>query len=290
MAITANIIRNMFQEYKTITYKGKVVFHKITTKAPTRDLKPFQDNEACFMFVNRGEFSIRTPDQLLEFNQDEGLLAKCFNFFVETTEQQRSKHESMEFLGIFLFPEHVENLLDLDLSASSQRVDFNVKQLPINQLFKSYKDSVNVLVDNPELSDQLMIETKLKEFVLLISKSQNMTPLDFLSSMFNLNQTPFRKTIEHNLYGGLALVQFAQLSGMSLSTFKRKFKEEFKESPKKYISRKQLELAVKKLKSSRDRISSIAYDCGYETISTFNRSFKLAYGASPSAFRLTQNA
>ena len=280
----------MIQEYKTIEYKGKVVFHKLSTKAPIRDLKPFQDNEACFMFVNKGEFSIRTPDQFLNFNQDQGMLAKCFNFFVETTDQQRSKYETMEFLGIYLFPEHVESLLDLDLSTSAKRVDFNVKVLPIDQLFKSYRDSVNILVDNPELADQQMIETKLKEFVLLISKSQNLSPLDFLASMFKLNHTEFQATIQNNLYSGLSVAQFAQLCAMSLSSFKRKFNEEFSESPKKYIAKKKLQKAANMLTRSDERISNIAYDCGYETISTFNRSFKAEYEVSPTEFRAAQNA
>ncbi len=64
----------MINESKTIEYRGKVVFHKITITAPVRDLKPFQDNEACFMFVNKGEFSVRTPDQFISFKQDQGLL------------------------------------------------------------------------------------------------------------------------------------------------------------------------------------------------------------------------
>ncbi len=280
----------MNQEYKTIVYKGKVVFHKLSTKAPVRDLKPFQENEACFMFVNKGEFSIRTPDQLLDFKEDQGMLAKCFNFFVETTEQQRSKHDTMEFLGIYLFPEHVEGLLDLDLSSSTKRVDFNVKLLPIDQLFKSYRDSINILVDNPELTDQQMIETKLKEFVLLISKSQNMSPLDFLASMFKLNRTEFQATIQNNLYSGLSVTQFAQLCAMSLSSFKRKFNGEFSESPKKYIAKKRMQKAVKMLTQSNERISNIVYDCGYETVSTFNRSFKAEYEVSPTEFRAAQNA
>ncbi len=280
----------MIQEYKSIEYMGKIVFSKASVLAPVRDLKPFQDNEACFMFVNKGEFTIRTPDQLLDFKKDQGLLAKCFNFFVETTEQQRSNYDTMEFLGIFLFPEHVESLFDFHLSSSTKRVDFNAKQLPIDQLFKSFQDSVNILVDNPELTDQLMIETKLKEFVLLISKSQNLSPIDFLASMFKLNPTEFHATIENNLYSSLSITHLAQLCTMSISSFKRKFNEEFGESPKKYIAKKKLQKAVNMLTKSDERISNIAYDCGYETISTFNRSFKSEYQVSPREFRANQNA
>lgn len=280
----------MINESKTIEYRGKVVFHKITVTAPARDLKPFQDNEACFMFVNKGEFSVRTPDQFISFKQDQGLLAKCFNFFIETTEIQRSKEEKMEFLGIFLFPSHVESLLDLDLASSTNRIDFNVKQLPIDSLFKSYRDSIDVFIEHPDLADEAIIETKLKEFVLLVSKSQNMSPLDFLAAMFSLNLTEFKTTILNNLYSNLSVAELAQLCALSTSTFKRKFNEVFGESPKKYVANKKLEKAAHLLKNSQERISSIAYDCGYETISTFNRSFKSSFGVSPSTFRLDQTA
>ena len=63
----------MIYEDKIITYKGKVVFQKMLVAAPKRQLKPFQNNEACFMFVNHGEFSIRTPDELIPFNEDKAL-------------------------------------------------------------------------------------------------------------------------------------------------------------------------------------------------------------------------
>ena len=280
----------MIEEYKTIEYKGKVVFHKMTVTSPERDLKPFQDNEACFMFVNKGEFSVRTPDQFITFKEGQGLLAKCFNFFFETTKEQRQKEKKMDFLGVFLFPSNVEDMLNLNLSNSSKTVDFNIKKLHIDQLFKAYRESIEVLIENPYLVDEHMIETKIREFVLLISKSQNMSPVDFLASMFKLNRTEFESTIQNNLYSNLSVEQMAQLCAMSTSSFKRKFKETYNESPKKYMAKKKLEKAIDLLKNSSERISTIAYECGYDTISTFNRSFKLNNGISPSEFRLDQIA
>ena len=56
------------------------------------------------------------------------------------------------------------------------------------------------------------------------------------------------------------------------------------------MAKKKLEKAIDLLKNSSERISTIAYECGYDTISTFNRSFKLHNGISPSEFRLDQIA
>ena len=280
----------MIEEYKTIEYKGKVVFHKMKVTSPERDLKPFQDKEACFMFVKKGVFSVRTPDQFITFKEDQGLLAKCFNFFIETTKEQRLEERKMDFLGVFLFPSHVEDLLNLKLSNSNKTVDFNIKNLQIDKLLKAYRESIEILIENPDIADEQMIETKIREFVLLISKSQNMSPMDFLASMFKLNRTELEATIQNNLYSNLSVAQIAQLCAMSTSSFKRKFKETYNESPKKYMAKKKLEKAMDLLKNSSERISTIAYECGYDTISTFNRSFKLNNGISPSEFRLDQNA
>ncbi len=124
-------------------------------------------------------------------------------------------------------------------------MDYNVKAVPVDGLLNSFKESVTILLDNPELADETLIKIKLKEFVLLMTKTQNApTQLDFLASMFKKNTSEFKETILKNLYSNLTIDEFAHLCGMSLSTFKRKFTETFKESPKKYIAIKKLEKAT----------------------------------------------
>ena len=278
----------MLNEIKRIKYKGKVVFHKMKITSPKRELKPFQNNEACFMFIDDGEFSVRTPNQFVSFNKNKGLLAKCFNFFIETTEIQRNLSKEMEFIGVFLFPEQVEEIMDINLSNSNHRVNYNIKRIDIDSLFTSYKNSINVLLDNPEIADEDMIKLKLKEIIILISKSQNLSILDFLASMFSLNHTEFKSTIKNNIYSNLSIEDLAKLCNMSHSSFKRKFSKVYSVSPKKYINRMKLERATKLLLNTDLLISEIAYECGFDTISSFNRSFKLQFKVSPTKYRLSQ--
>ena len=57
----------------------------------------------------------------------------------------------------------------------------------------------------------------------------------------------------------------------------------------KSFSRYCLELRLKKAKklisTTNDKIIDIAFECGFDNISYFNRSFKKEYGVSPTAFR-----
>ena len=277
----------MNYEQKTISYKGKIVFEKIYMPYFKRIPKLFLSNEACFMFINKGEFSVRTPDQYISLEKGKGLLAKCFDYFFETNKHQRQVDKNIEVIGVLLHQDIVEELFQFDVQLHSHKVDYNVTKVPINGMLNNFKESINILIDNPDLADEAMVKNKLKEFILLISKTQNApSELDFLSAMFKINSTEFRETINNNLYSNLSITEFASLCGMSISSFKRKFKETYNETPKKYILKMKLLKATQLLGLKDQRISDIAYDCGFETISTFNRAFRTLYGKSPSEFRM----
>tara|TARA_B110000211_G_C14015891_1_gene525372 strand:+ start:334 stop:1179 length:846 start_codon:yes stop_codon:yes gene_type:complete len=281
----------MAYEEKVLTLNGKVIFNKVIFPAFKRGLKPFYENEACFMFVNRGEFSIRSAETKFDLTAGDGMLAKCVDFFVESSAAQRERADDMELIGVYIYPEIIEELFKFDLSLSTHVVDYNVKQIPVQGLLKLFREGISILIDNPKLADDAIIKNKLKEFILLIIKSEGITnDLDFLSGMFRSNDTSFKSAILNNIFSNLSLEEFSQLCGLSLSSFQRKFQKEFQISPKKYISEKRLEKASGLLKESQDRISDIAYDCGFETISTFNRSFKALYHLSPSNYRVKFSA
>ena len=249
--------------------------------------KLFLANEACFMFINKGEFSVRTPDEYISVQKGKGLLAKCFDYFFETNKHQRKIDENIEIIGVLLHQNIVEELFQFDVQMHTHKVDYNITKVPIDGMLNNFKESINILIENPDLADEAMVKNKLKEFILLISKTQNApSELDFLSAMFKINSTEFRETIINNLYSNLSITEFASLCGMSISSFKRKFKETYNETPKKYILKMKLLKASEILKQKDQRISDIAYDCGFETISTFNRAFKTLYGKSPSEYRM----
>lgn len=240
------------------------------------------------MFVNKGEVGVRAPEDYLKLNRSTAMLAKCLNYFFEPSEDKTSCKDGIESIGIFLYPSLVKDLFEFDISQSAYRVNYNLKQVQVDRLLENYKESISILLDNPELVDDNIIRTKLKEFVLLISKSEEApSELDFLAALFKPNEVAFKSVIQQNLYANLSLDELAALCHLSISSFKRKFKEAFDESPKKYITRKKVEKAAQLLKSNNSRISEIAYDVGFDSLATFNRNFTNFYRQSPSAYRLS---
>jgi AraC-like DNA-binding protein len=272
-----------------LSYKKKDVFQRMVVSHFDRVPKEFVENEACFVFVNQGEVLVRTTDQFFHLGDSSGILAKCMPFFYE--KPKATYEQKIELVGVMLYPDIVEELFHFSAYISSFKLDYSQKKLIIDRQLQFFKDSILFLFDNPELAGEEMIGTKLKEFVLIISKIENApSSLDFLSALFQPAVINFKKTVENNVFSNLSLAQFASLTNMSLSSFKRRFSEVFNDTPNHYINQKKIEKAKFKILSTEDSISQVAFDVGYDSLATFNRNFKKITGVSPTQFKLTQNA
>ena len=279
----------MIIEHKVLKYKGKVVFEKMTIKNFVRMPKPFAENEACFMYLLEGSFQFRTPERVLKFNEGDAFLAKCSDYFFEQNESHHEKISQTKGIGIYLYPSIVKELFDFDLSISDFETDYDATKVNIDDMMKNFINSIDFLLKNPSISNDSMIKVKLKEFLLLLSKTENApTLLDFVASLFKPYEYDFKSIIEKNIYSTLSIAELAKLCGMSISTFQRTFHSVFMQTPTKYILEQRMLKAQKMLRNKSTRISDIAYDCGYQSISTFNRLFKKSFNLSPTEFRLSE--
>jgi len=250
--------------------------------------KEYSKDEACFVFVNEGEVSVRSQDEYMDLTKKHAILAKCLNYFFETNNEQSKCGDGVELIAVILYPTLLEELFEFDLSTSTYTVGYNIKQIEVDRLLLNFKESISILIDNPELADENIIKNKLKEFVLLMAKTQEApSELDFLAALFKPIDIEFKSTIQHNLYANLSIDELARLCHLSTSSFKRKFKISYNDSPKKYIVKKKVEKAAALLKTNSFRVSDIAYDVGFDSLATFNRNFANTYGKSPSEYRLS---
>lgn len=282
----------MILEQTEIKYKGKVIFERLVMSTNFKRVpKLFVEEEACFLFLSKGAFHFRTPTNLLTFAEGDGMLSKCGNYFIENvTINQKTEHQVISAIGAFFYPAMVKSFFQTDLSIQQFQSKFDTTKINIEPLMKAFIDSINYMLDNPAIADENLIVTKLKELLLLLNKSEKAGSInEFVNSLFVPHEYNFNEIIQKNLYSNLSLVEFAHLSSLSLATFKRKFTDYFKESPAKYILKKKLEKSIQLLQHKSKSISEIAYECGFETISTFDKSFKKQYGKSPTEYRLNEN-
>ena len=96
--------------------------------------------------------------------------------------------------------------------------------------------------------------------------------------------------IQQNLDRELPLEELARESYFSEYHFHRIFRAVVGEPLMEYIRRLRLERAASHLKHTRNSITHIAFDAGYQTHEAFTRAFKAAFGCSPSSFRSSNGA
>ncbi|NOY46791.1 MAG: helix-turn-helix transcriptional regulator [Chlorobi bacterium] len=281
----------MILEYKEIKYKGKRVFEKLVMTTDFKRMpKYFTKDEACFLFITNGSFQFRTPTNVLTYSKNEAMLAKCGDYFIEpVSDKENIKEKTFSAIGAFFYPDIVKGLFETDLSIQLFQNNFNVIKVNIEPLMKSFIESIDFLLDNPTVTDENIIINKLKELLLILSKSENSTSINaFVASLFVPHEYDFNEVVQKNIYSDLKIEDFAKLCNCSVSTFKRKFTAYYNESPAKYISTKKLEKATQLLQIKSKPIADIAYDCGFENVTNFNKAFKRHFGKSPSLYRLSQ--
>ena len=82
-----------------------------------------------------------------------------------------------------------------------------------------------------------------------------------------------------------SLKQLAAASHMSISTFRRLFLQEFKETPAKYALRLRLNRARVRLENTDETVASIAADTGFYDQSHFIKAFHRVYKITPDTYR-----
>jgi AraC-like DNA-binding protein len=91
--------------------------------------------------------------------------------------------------------------------------------------------------------------------------------------------------IEHAADEKLSLATLARKAGLSRYHFLRSFRQATGSTPHQYLLRTRLNRAAVRLRTSREPISTIAFDAGFNDLSTFNRRFLRLMGATPGAYR-----
>ncbi len=90
---------------------------------------------------------------------------------------------------------------------------------------------------------------------------------------------------DKNYHQSFELDTLANQLGMSKSYLCRAFKKHSGKTLVEYLTQRRLQAAMHRLSSSKDKVLTIAIDCGFGDLSHFNKVFKKRIGQSPSSYR-----
>ena len=94
-----------------------------------------------------------------------------------------------------------------------------------------------------------------------------------------------REYIDKHKTEELSLADVAKVAGASVFHFCKVFHKATGLTFTDYVARVRLEDARTRLLNPNLRVSEIAYDVGFQSLTQFNRTFKRVFGQSPSEFR-----
>lgn len=97
---------------------------------------------------------------------------------------------------------------------------------------------------------------------------------------------PAMKYIAANYAEKIEIGELASRCNSSISNFRKLFHASLGCSPQGYIHKLRMKMAAVLLANSAHSVNRIALDCGFQSLSNFNRQFKEYHGAAPGRWRL----
>ncbi|WP_333627540.1 AraC family transcriptional regulator [Sphingobacterium siyangense] len=278
----------MVTSYKKFDLFGKTVIQKVDFKSPFKFVFPIAE-QSCFLYMLKGQLGFQNGDTKQKIEAHRSLLLNCLTSGKQI-QQSRMEREG-EIIIVSFHPDILKMVYDREIppgfKSDGQVTNKNSHLINNDFLIQKYIEGLLFYFENPSLVNDELLVLKLKEIILLLAQTKDAEHIQvILSQLFPSTAYSFKQIIEANLFLQLGIGELAQKTNLSISSFKREFKKLYNDSPASYIKTKKLERAAELLVASSTRITDIAFDCGFNDLANFTKSFHERYKQSPTNYRL----
>ena len=171
----------------------------------------------------------------------------------------------------------------------------------INSLFEKAKKGLSITgKTNRLIAEKLEVLVTKKDFEVIIGLFEILSLLSESTDYNKINieaYTPNNDTIKKdrlsdvfqfikdNYKKEISLDEVAQIANLTPTSFCRMFKAKTKKNFVEYLNEIRISNACKHLIETDMSVSEIAYECGYKTVSNFNKLFKKNTGSTPKEYK-----
>jgi AraC-like DNA-binding protein len=264
---------------------NKCFIEKFLVKPPHRYSTVFQD-KACFLHFKYTDTIVLSATEKLHLPPNESVLIKCGTFFADFTGNLADK--PCEIYAVHLYPDILKEIYKADFPAAikpnSEKRD--IGKIKGSFFIGNFIENLSLYFEHPEVMNPDLLLLKMKEIILLLMQTSNAETISTLfSDLYSHRYVTISEVLKSHVHSALSINELSNLAGLSLSTFKREFKKQFKDTPSNYLKDKRLEKTKELLLTTELSITEICYEAGFKDIAHFSRSFKKKYKVSPSGFR-----
>lgn len=133
-------------------------------------------------------------------------------------------------------------------------------------------------------------EFKIRELFFLFREFYSRSQIDEFLRYFHCDSYGFRAFVFRHHWDCKSIEELADLAGLSLSTFKRTFKEEFHTSPLQWINEQKARYILRDLKYTNDSLPEIATRYNFSSVSYLCAFCKKMFGDTPLSLRNQSNS
>lgn len=276
----------------------------------TKDFSPLQINDVtCIEYRSRKEIKktkmlvttslfvvIMKGQKVLHTETGDIYISSGHAFFARKGAYLFSENlgEGQEFHSLIFFIDDLflGDFLKLHPHLGAEKENPNntpVVQIPFTPLLKNTAASFLPYFLHDSRRKNEILRLKLQELVLnLIEADQAGAFLSFLKQAWSDRQQSLVRVMEKYYTKQVTVKELAQLSGRSLSTFKREFQTTFGTTPKKWMNQRRLDQARILLMGRAHNVTEACFEVGFENVSHFSQLFKKKYGYSPGTLKNMQ--
>lgn len=283
----------MINLYSAIKYSNafrklevnELLFAEYTCMREETKLGIWSDNN-YFAFISSGKKVWRSIYHSYEVNEGDIIFVK---------KGANLTHQFFDdgFCAIFIFipDDFIKSFLNknpalIDRKEKDVSSQDAIIRLKNDELLKNYYHSIQSYLFLSEQPNEQLVKLKFEELLLsLFSNNVHQELTDYFVSLCQNQLYHMSRVMEQNFAYNLKLEEFAQLCHMSLSTFKKMFKEYYHTTPAVWLKQRKLDIALHQLLTSEKSINQISFESGFEDTSHFIRVFKQKHNLTPLQYR-----
>lgn len=158
--------------------------------------------------------------------------------------------------------------------------------IEVTETFGSLVFSIFNYFKSGEEIPRNLVEIKFRELLYnIVLNPKNKELINYFVSLKNQSRSSIEEIMLKNFQYDLSMEDYARLSGRSISSFKRDFKNDFGTTPGKWLLNQRLNRAKSLLIGTDLNINEVCFESGFKNSSHFNRSFKDKFGLTPGEFK-----
>lgn len=239
--------------------------------------------EHCLAYIYSGELELNERGAVTRIHDGECIFLRKDNQLGVTKQPKNGE----QFKSIFLhFPrkflrEFYRTMDKRRLPQGAKRREVSVYVMPSKRPdIVSLFESITPYFDADVSPTDELIKLKLIEGVYVLLNTDEC----FYSSLFDFTE-PWKIDIldflNENYMCNLSMEEIAAYTGRSLAAFKRDFRKISVLSPQKWLIRKRLEEARRKIDGEGKKVSDVCFEVGFKNLSHFSTAYKRLYGVPP---------